>query len=218
LATAVAPAPLKFRYVSEKLQGLLDAFVCTTSTGADLSRFLRERAIKEQEENISTTFVFLPPDESRVDAFVTLSATGVKTPPKYRERFPDRIVLPAVMIDYLAVSDAKRVEGGLGLRIFQWVESRVYPLNASVGVRFVALDVYASDWGAYRRYASADWGFHALPLRPDHSRREDSQDAPSADDPPPTWLRPDRLIPMVYDLVEHNGPFELPPPVASAST
>jgi len=210
LAAALVPEPLKFRYVSEQLQGLLDAFVCTTSTGVDLCRFLRERAVKEQVENVSTTFVFVPADESRVDAFVTLSATGVKTPPKYRESFPDRVVLPAVMIDYLAVSDARRGEG-LGLRIFQWVESRVYPLNASIGVRFVALDVYASDWGAYQRYASADWGFHALPLRPDYGRKEESRDAPDAAGVPPTWLRPDRLIPMVYDLVERNGPFELPP-------
>src|SRR5439155_20924582 len=114
---------------------------------------------------------------------------GVKTPPRYRERFPDRVVLPAVMIDYLAVSDARRAEGGFGLRIFQWVESRVYPLNASLGVRFVALDVYASDWGAYRRYSSTDWGFFALPLKPNFKQGEESRDPPNAAGTPPTWLR-----------------------------
>ena len=123
----------------------------------------------------------------------------MKVPPGVRRKLgTERVHIPSVMIDYIAVD--KSSDGtGLGHRVFEWVESRACPLNETIGVRFIVLGVRAENWGAYRVYAKS-WGFNALPV--------DGRPAPNPDAQRPDWLSPTTMIHMFYDLVEKNGAFE----------
>jgi hypothetical protein len=161
----------------------------------ELTNFLQEDALREQDERISTTTLFFVDDSKEIDAFVTLSASALKTPPSLQESLPDRRYVPVVIMDYLA-------ERGFGYKVFEWVLNEVVRRAESIGIRAILLEVRAGNWHAYRQY-SRRWGFRALPLR--GYKGDPACDAPDANGERPENVKPERLIPMYFDLAEHFG-------------
>jgi hypothetical protein len=143
-----------------------------------------------------------------LDAFVTVSAAGVRAPRRFRERIgTDRIFIPSLMIDYVAVSRHRNGQG-LGLKIFEWLQAAAQDLNADMGVRLIVLGVRAGNWGAYRRYVE-DWHFTALPIPdPQVNERDAFMAPPDPTKPRPPWMGEDEVIHLYYDLVANNGPYE----------
>ena len=112
------------------------------------------------------------------------------------------------MIDYVAVSDGGRArnQAHFGTEIWRWVRERAFELNATVGVRFIGLEVRAGNWRAYRRYSSSDWGFKALPMRKGYGQAACPAPDPTLEECPPR-IDPRRFITMYFDLFEHYGTY-----------
>ena len=191
---------------------MVQRFTCNVGEWAqELVDFLHNDAQKEQALNLSTTFLFLSSDGKEIDAFATLSTTGIPVKSdklKARLSIGDRPFMGAVMIDYVAVSDGgrKRNGAGFGVQVWRWVRNHIFNMNAGAGVRFVGLEVRAGNWKAYQRYSSADWGFKALPMRDGQSQAACPAPDPSAE-ACPTQIHPKRFITMYFDLTEHYGAY-----------
>ena len=194
----------------------LKAFSCSGDYAHELVEFLQKEALAEQRNALSTTFLAFSENDRDIDAFVTLSATSIKMNDALRTRFGagrSRPQIPAVMMDYIAVSDAgrKRHGKGLGLDLFQWVKERVHSVNGILGVRIIGLDVRAGNWRAYQRYSSPEWGFRALYLPENKGKNWPGMHPPDPLRPTrPDDVDPDRYIKMYYDLIEHYGPYRPP--------
>jgi hypothetical protein len=204
---AIAAGDIEHKRLGGNDAELIGAFVCEKPGCQELVEFVRYHAASEQDANFSTTFLFTSVGHDKLDAYLTLSAAGVALSPRAQERLGTRRrFIPSVMIDYVAVA-SHRDHQGLGLHIFEWVQSMASQLNRDVGVRFVVLGVRAVNWGAYRVYVKS-WGFTALPVKNPSSKDKDAfVDAPDPDAPKPDWMPDDYLIHMYFDLVEKNGAF-----------
>ena len=186
---------------------LLAKFECDKPGCAEVVDFLRTGALREQDQNFSTTFVFVSGEPLAIDAYLTVSAASVRAPRRLRERLgTGRPFIPALMIDFVAV--AKHRDGqDLGIRIFEWLQSEAQDLNATAGVRFIVLGVRARNWGAYRIYVKK-WGFEALPVPdPNDLSGRGFVPPPDPDQPKPAWMEDEDLIHLFYDLVEKNGTY-----------
>ncbi len=186
---------------------MVDEFECDKAGARDVVEFLKTRALREQAENLSTTFLFISGSPQRVDGFATLSATSVHAPRRLRERIGKEFI-PAAAIDYVAVANHRSGQG-LGLRIFAWIQNRILPLNDRIGVRLIFLGVRGRNWDAYVRYATK-WDLKALPVRLVRvdafgADRIETRDAPDAMKARPPWLLDEDLIHMYWDFVEHLG-------------
>ena len=204
----------RIEVLADHHKDLVDAFSCKGDYAEELVEFIHKEALLEQSQALSTSFLIFSDDDKEIDAYVTLSATSIRMSDSVRSRLgagPSRPQIPAVMMDYLAVSDGGRSRRGhgFGLEVFQWVKDRVHRLNGTAGVRVIGLDVRAGNWRAYQRYSSPEWGFRALYLREDKTREWPGMQPPDARRPSrPDDLHPDRYIKMYYDLVEHYGPYQ----------
>lgn len=207
-------------YVIELLEDhhadALKAFSCGGDYADELVEFLQNEALSEHRNALSTTFLAFSESDREIDAFVTLSATSIKMNEALRTRFGAgraRPQIPAVMMDYIAVSDAgrRRHGKGLGLDLFQWVKAKVHSVNGLLGMRIIGLDVRAGNWRAYQRYSSPEWGFRALYLPENKAKNWPGMHPPDPLRPTrPDEVHPDRYIKMYYDLVEHYGPYRPP--------
>ena len=192
------------------------SFTCTGDYTAELVEFIRTEALSEHAHALSTSFVVFSEDDKEIDAYVTLSATSIKMSESARSRLQagrSRPQIPAVMMDYIAISDGGRSRRGrgFGLALFEWVKQRVHQVNATAGVRIIGLEVRAGNWRAYQRYSSPEWGFRPLYLQENKAKEWPGMQAPDARRPSrPPEVHPDRYIKMYYDLVEHYGVY-LPP-------
>lgn len=204
---SVVAGELNWRRLSSRDESLIRQFRCDKPGGGELVDFIRRRALRDQAEHFTTTFVFHSNDAAQVDAYVTVSAASVVVDSDTRRdlRATSRYI-PAVMIQFVAVAP-HRDGDGLGFRIFEWLQPRVQRLNADVGVRFIVLGVRAAYWRLYRIYVE-DWDMTPLPI----SKEGVDYDPPSALGPRPAWLTDDDMIHLYFDLVEHNGPYEHPDP------
>ena len=191
--------------LSEDHLPAIERFRCTRyAFTEELTEFLQHHALEEQYARLSSTTLFFVDGSDDIDAYVTLSASAIKTPPQFREAHPDRVYLPVVYLDYLAVADHRlEAERGFGQRIFGWVLNKVVREAAPIGIRLIVLDVRVGNWHAYRAY-SRRWGFVAAPLRP--YRGQPAVEPPDPDlEEPPGELDGSRLIPMYYDLARLFG-------------
>ena len=176
---------------------------------------LRNDALPEQQTDISATFVVVSPDQQAIEAFMTVSNTSIVVPREIQKELAlARKYVPAVMIDFIGVSDSARRHGhrGIGLQLFEHVKYEAFKMNAVSGVRFVALEVRAGNWRAFQRYGGA-WGMKPLPVRANPPKHPLEYPAP---DPTlkerPADLAPERLIPMIFDLYENYGSYWPRPP------
>lgn len=190
---------------------LLETFKCSVPYGGDeLVRHLQHDAINEQDTDISSTFVVVSPDLRSIDAFMTLSNTSIVLPREIQKDLAmARKYVPAVMIDYIAVSDSAREHGhrGLGQQLFERIKNDAFEMNRVAGVRFVALEVRAGNWPAYQIY-SLRWGMKALPIRANPPRYPNDYPVPNPHlAERPSDLAPERLITMFFDLYEEYGPY-----------
>ncbi len=191
---------------------LIHRFSCTGNYTEELVQFLQKEAQVEQDRALSTTFLFLSPGSGEIGAFITLSATSIRMTEGIRKKLgagANRPYIPAVMMDYIAVSDAPGQKvGGFGLEVFKWAKEYVFAMNQWAGVRLIGLEVRAGNWKAYKRFSTPEWGFKALPLRENEGKRWPKCEAPAAELPErPAHIEAERFIPMYYDLYEHYGSY-----------
>ncbi len=159
---------------------------------------------------MNATFILLSADDSRIEAFVTLSIATWELTQRIRlRRGIERKQVPSVMIGYIAVSDDRRAQKDkVGKRIFERVKAEAFQMNAFVGIRLVTLEVEAKNWIAYQIYRRV-WELDALPIK----IGEKTYEAPSPDLPrPPGHIPPDYRIQMFYDLLPVYGPYWPRPP------
>ena len=201
---AVDPKPrLRQTVASLDHQKFFDAFVCNESRAREVTRFLRNKALKEQDQGMSKTTVFLADPTERCDAFVTLSAASLEMP---REELTAlRKFVPGVMVDWLGVHIEHNGKG-LGHDIFKWVEREALALRRTspVGLRLIVLAVRAANWTLFQRYAAV-WGFTPLPLPTDPDNDESPHERPDPKNERPEWLAESRFIHMYYDLLSRKN-------------
>jgi hypothetical protein len=202
------PVPIDLEPLTREHVALLPGFQCSRPYAEEVGDFLRDEALDEQETSQSATFVAVNGADDGIDAFVTLSATNFDTGRDEGRELREALgvskrYIPAVMIDYIGVHD-RLIGQSMGLRIFYWVRREVFKVSATVGVRFITLQVRAGNWGAYQRYWSADWGFQALPIKVGNAS---DRLAPDPAGERPVWLPPNKLITMYYDLYANFGAY-----------
>ena len=186
--------------------GLLDTFVCTKSASSEnLTSFLRERALHEQEQLCNTTYLIISANGEKLDAYVTLSTGLVGVPPRWRQRQGvPRSEVPAMFIGYIAVDDGM-LGKGLGLQILDWVKLQAFRMNEFVGIRVLYLEVEAANWPAFRVYADK-WRFTPIPLKATDAHPQVRQPNPGSPNRPPN-IEPKEMIGMFYDLYNEFGSF-----------
>lgn len=192
--------------LSPEHKELLGTFECTASPAVEpVVAYLRDKALGDQDDDLSATFVMLADKPRRIDAYVTLSVAAWEIPSNYREkhRIGKRYV-PAMMLGYIGIADAaRRAYPGLGLRIFDRVKFEAFQMNAYAGVRLVILEVEARNWRAYQIYRTS-WGMFPLTLDIEGKKVQ-------APDPKqgkvPAHIPPEYKIKMVYDLHAEYGSY-----------
>jgi GNAT superfamily N-acetyltransferase len=137
-----------------------ESFTCGE---ADLDEFLRTRARKHREQNISSTFVAVPIDGPVVGGYYTLAERMLEfddMPPALVRRLP-RHPLPAILLGRLAVDLAHQGKGLGRLLLVDALRTCVKAADL-LGVFAVILDAKNERVkGWYERH-----GFSALPSKP----------------------------------------------------
>jgi ribosomal protein S18 acetylase RimI-like enzyme len=199
-------AEVRLVRLSPEHEPLLKTFVCTPSVSAEpVVAYLQNRALQDQADNMSATFIYVAEAEKRVDAYVTMSVAAWEFPSNFRERRKiGRREVPSLHIGYIGVSDIARAQHkdpGLGRQIFDRVKFEAFQMNAYAGVRFVTLDVEASNWRAYQIYRTS-WDMHALTLKIDNNP------VPPPDPKLaklPSHIPPEYKIKMCFDLAYYGS-------------
>src|SRR4051812_8066031 len=118
-------------YKPERLTGrhtvLIDTFICTSNTTNDEIRtevqtYLRTLATREENENVSRTFVFVAEEPREIGGFITISAASIESTDELKAALgSEKDHIPAVMIDYMGVADEVRHEDlPFGREMFEW--------------------------------------------------------------------------------------------------
>ncbi len=107
----------------------------------EVTRFLREKALQDQERNLSRTMVLIDPEEShkRIIGYHTLVMTQVKQEeiPNDRPRITRGI--PVILLGQLGV-DKKYQGQGLGDILLMDVQARTDEISRKVGISALMLD------------------------------------------------------------------------------
>ena len=107
----------------------------------EVNRFLREKAMQDQERDLSRTMVLINPDESpkRIIGYHTLVMTQVKQEeiPNDRPRITRGI--PVILLGQHGV-DHKYQGQGLGDLLLMDVQARTTEISQKVGIRALMLD------------------------------------------------------------------------------
>ncbi len=106
----------------------------------EVSRFLREKALQDQERDLSRTMVLVNPKEAAaVNGYHTLVMTQVREEeiPNDRPRITRGI--PVILLGQLGI-DGKFQGQGLGDLLLMDVQARVAEISHKVGIRALMLD------------------------------------------------------------------------------
>jgi len=140
-------------YSFEKLSDEYDLskFDCNSD---DLNDFIKNDALKQQEENLSTTQLVLCDNE--IIGFFSLLADTIKmnyiqdtiTIETIKEQKPQVKHLPGVKIGRFAISN-KYSNKGIGTHIMKQAIINILSLSKQVGLRFIIVDAYANAYNFY---------------------------------------------------------------------
>lgn len=136
----------------------------------ELDEFLRDDALREGDDRLSTTYVFYDQAEEPV-AFATLSTSEIRNE---ETKGSPRLLgdthyrsIPALLIGRLAV-DSHHQGKRYGSTVLAWI--REMALSLPIGCRFLALHVDKPNEAAARFYSK--WGFFKPPyVKAHHSRQ-----------------------------------------------
>jgi hypothetical protein len=199
-------AEVRLVRLSPEHEPILKTFVCTPSISAKpVVAYLQGRALQDQADNMSATFIYVADRETRIDAFVTMSVAAWEFPSNFRERRKiGRREVPSLHIGYIGISDVGRAthkNPGLGRQIFDRVKFEAFQMNAYAGVRFVTLDVEAENWRAYQIYCTS-WEMKPLTLKIENNPVP-PPDPKLAKLPP--HVPPEYKIKMCFDLAYYGA-------------
>jgi predicted N-acetyltransferase YhbS len=148
--TLRAPEPLGERHE-------LEAFSCGTDS---LDQWLRRRALKNQSNGASRTFVAC--EGSRVVSYYALASGAVVldvAPGHFRRNMPDPI--PVVILGRLAV-DRSQQGRGMGRALVRDAGQRILHAADAIGIRGVIVHALSAEAKAFYERV----GFEASPLDP----------------------------------------------------
>jgi len=145
-------------YTFEKLSKEYDLskFDCGSD---DLNDFMKNDALKQQEENLNITHLVICDNE--IIGFFSLSADIIKinhirdkkTVKSIKEQKPRAKQIPAVKIGRFAISD-KYIGQGIGSHILRSVFYSIKIISQNIGLRFITVEGYAKAYNFYVRYNS----------------------------------------------------------------
>ncbi|MEK6809916.1 MAG: GNAT family N-acetyltransferase [Nanoarchaeota archaeon] len=136
-ASKILPNEIKIEIINQKHD--LTRF---TSYEQDLVDFLRDDALRNQEQNLSVTFVWFY--RNRLVSYITLLTDRISLSGKLQDYFMDKGVtyktLPALKIGRLCVDDEFRGKG-LGTLMLRFAVQIAKEINQSkAGCRFITVD------------------------------------------------------------------------------
>ena len=147
---------IKDNYIFEKLNENhnLEDFECESE---DLTKFLKEDALNQQNLNLSLTHVVIC--DGTVVGYVSILTDAMKLKILEDKETKDKIhtklnisennVIPAIKIGRFAI-DKKYAHNGLGKHVFRNVLLSILDISENiVGLRFITVDAYASAFGFY---------------------------------------------------------------------
>jgi hypothetical protein len=195
--------------LSEANANLVGEFRCSIAPPYtdDLTNYLRERALLEEEQNVSRTWLWIT-SGFRIGAYASLSAISVPTGSgALRDQLgTEKPFVPGVMLDQIAVADfvlAEKIH--LGFAIFLWLRREVVLMNRRIAARLIRLDVQLGNWRAYQTYR-ARWRMRPLPvmvLRGSSVLQRNGTPEPVPDhhlSAPPTHLDPKTFVKLWHDV------------------
>lgn len=122
----------------------------------DLNDFIKNDALKQQEENLSTTQLVLCDNE--IIGFFSLLTDTIeikyiqdnKSIGSIKGHKPQVKLLPGIKIGRFAIND-KYANKGIGTEIIKQIILDIISLSKQIGLRFIIVDAYANAYYFYKK-------------------------------------------------------------------
>lgn len=136
----------------------------------ELKKFLKEDALKNQEQDISVTYLCILKKTKQVIGYITVLSDNTRLTEELKEKFISKNIrystLPAIKIGRLCVHD-NYIGKGLGTLLMKFSLMIAKKVKTYVGCRFIVLDAKNNDKGILGFYMKL--GFSVLKEMKNHT-------------------------------------------------